>query len=159
MTRVFAAVCAMAVLVASGPGRAQDPKPDPKADPQQRPFRTGAHYVRVDAYPSRDGKPVLGLTAADFELLEDGKPQTIDALEFIDHPAFTPLGERRDPNSQRAGMELARDPKYRVFVLYLDAFHVDFGGSHRTRVPITELLNRMMGPQDLFGVLTPAQSP
>jgi VWFA-related protein len=26
-------------------------------------------------------------------------------------------------------------------------------------VPITELLNRMMGPRDLFGVLTPAQSP
>ena len=21
-------------------------------------FRTGAHYVRVDAYPTRDGKPI-----------------------------------------------------------------------------------------------------
>ena len=92
-------------------------------------------------------------------MLEDGKPQTIEAVDFIDHPAWTPLGERRDPNSQRDGFELAKDPSYRVFVLYLDAFHVDVAGSHRLRVPLGELLNRMLGPKDLFGVLTPAQSP
>jgi VWFA-related protein len=131
---------------------------DPVHDPERQPFRTGAHYVRVDAYPTRDGRPIPGLTADDFELLEDGKPQTIDRVEFIDHPAWTPLGERRDPNSQRDGFQLAQDPNYRVFVLYLDAYHVDFASSVRTRVPITELLNRMMGPQDLFGVLTPAQT-
>ncbi len=160
MTRVLAAVCAVAVLAASTAGRAQDRKAqDPRNELQQPTFRSGAHYVRVDAYPSRDGKPIPGLAAADFELLEDGKPQTIDSLEFIEHPAWTPLVERRDPNSQRAGMELASDPKYRVFVLYLDAFHVDLSGSHRARVPIADMLNRMMGPQDLFGVLTPAQSP
>ena len=159
MPRVFTAVGAVALLTAfSFSIRAQEQTGEPR-DSKQLPFRSGAHYVRVDAYPTRDGKPVPGLTAADFELLEDGKPQTIETFEYIDHPAFTPLGERRDPNSQRAGIELARDPKYRVFVLYLNAFHVDFGGSHRARVPITELLNRMMGPQDLFGVLTPAQTP
>jgi VWFA-related protein len=159
MTRALAVACALAVVVMSAPGRAQDPKPDPKEGSPQQPFRSGAHYVRVDAYPSKDGKPILGLSATDFELLEDGKPQEIDRLEFIDSPAWTPLGERRDPNSQREGLELARDPKYRVFVLYLDAFHVDFAGSHRVKLPITEMISRMMGPQDLFGVLTPAQSP
>src|SRR5688572_6219662 len=156
MPRVLSALTVVLALTVLSVG-AQDQKPDP-----QRPtptFRTGAHYVRVDAYPTRDGKPILGLTQNDFELLEDGKVQAIDTLEFIDHPEFTPLSERRDPNSQRDAFELARDPKYRVFVLYLDAFHVDFGGSHRTRVPITELLNRMMGPQDLFGLLTPMQRP
>jgi VWFA-related protein len=154
MTRVIAAMCASAALVVSLAGRSQDAKP------QQPPiFRSGAHYVRVDAYPARDGRPILGLTSADFELLEDGKPQTIEAVEFIEHPAWTPLGERRDPNSQREGFELAKDPSYRVFVLYLDAFHVDVAGSHRLRVPLGELLNRMLGPKDLFGVLTPAQSP
>ena len=154
MPRVYTVLCAVAIVGAPLSGRGQEPN----TAAQQPPFRTGAHYVRVDAYPTRDGRPIPGLTAADFELLEDGKPQEIDRIEYIDHPAWTPLGERRDPNSQRDGFELARDAKYRVFVLYLDAFHVDFGGSHRTRVPITDLLNRMMGPQDLFGVLTPAQS-
>jgi VWFA-related protein len=153
MTRVLAVMCASAVLVASLSARSQDPKP------QQPIFRSGAHYVRVDAYPVRDGRPIAGLTSADFELLEDGKPQTIEAVDFIEHPAWTPLGERRDPNSQRDGFELVKDPSYRVFVLYLDAFHVDVAGSHRLRVPLGELLNRMLGPKDLFGVLTPAQSP
>jgi VWFA-related protein len=154
MTRVLGATGVAAALVASLSGQSQDGKP------QQPPvFRSGAHYVRVDAYPARDGRPILGLTSADFEVLEDGKPQTIEAVDFIEHPAWTPLGERRDPNSQRDGFELVKDPSYRVFVLYLDAFHVDVAGSHRLRVPLGELLNRMLGPKDLFGVLTPAQSP
>jgi VWFA-related protein len=128
-----------------------------KKDDRQRPptFRTGAHYVAVDAYPTQDGKAVTGLTINDFELLEDGKPQVIDRLDFIEHPEWTPLADRRDPNSQREGFEMAADPKYRVFVLYLDAWHVDFAGGHRVALPIIDLLNRMMGPQDLFGVMTP----
>ncbi len=166
MTRVLGAMCVAAALVASLSGQSQPAKPEqPPAQPQdakpQPPppvFRSGAHYVRVDAYPARDGRPILGLTTTDFDLLEDGKAQTIEAVDFIDHPAWTPLGERRDPNSQRDGFELAKDPSYRVFVLYLDAFHVDVAGSHRLRVPLGELLDRMLGPKDLFGVLTPAQS-
>ena len=128
-----------------------------KKDDQQRPptFRTGAHFVAVDAYPTQDGKAMTGLTINDFELLEDGKPQVIDRVEFIEHPEWTPLADRRDPNSQRDGFEMAADPKYRVFVLYLDAWHVDFAGGHRVSLPIIDLLNRMMGPQDLFGVMTP----
>lgn len=126
---------------------------------QQRPvFRAGAHYVRVDVYPTRNGTPVRDLKAADFDLFEDGKPQQIETFEFIESPKFTPEAERRDPNSQRDGFELARNPQYRVFVLYLDAFHVSFDGSHRTRRPIIDFLNRMIGPNDLFGVLTPAQT-
>jgi len=126
---------------------------------QQRPvFRAGAHYVRVDVYPSRNGAPVRDLKSDDFEILEDGAPQRIETFEFIESPKFTPDAERRDPNSQRDGFELARNPQYRIFVLYLDAFHVSFDGSHRARRPIIDFLNRMIGPKDLFGVLTPAQT-
>jgi VWFA-related protein len=127
-------------------------------DPQRPVFRAGAHFVRVDVYPTRNGGPVPGLKAEDFELLEDNKPQSIETFEFIESPTFTPNAERRDPNSQRAGFELAKDPQYRVFVLYLDAYHVSFSGSNRARLPIVEFLNRMIGPRDLFGVLTPAQT-
>ena len=150
-TAASAALIAAASLVVLAQ-QAQEQKPDPQRPPT---FRSGAHFVGLDAYPVRNGKPIVGLTINDFVVLEDGKPQTIDRVEFIEHQEWTPLAERRDPNSQRDGFELARNPNYRVFVLYLDAFHVDFSGSHAVRVPITDLLNRMMGPQDLFGVMTP----
>jgi VWFA-related protein len=151
-------MCASLLAATSLVVRGQQAPAQPP-DPQRPPtFKSGAHFVSVDAYPTQDGRPITGLTAADFELLEDNKPQTIDRLEFIAHPEWTPLADRRDPNSQRDGFALARDPKYRIFVLYLDAYHVDFGGSYRTKVPISETLDRMIGPQDLFGVLTPAQT-
>ena len=152
VTTVVGTILVAAVSLVLGAQQPQDQQPDPQRPPT---FRSGAHFVSVDAYPVRDGKPMTGLTINDFILLEDGKPQTIDRIEFIEHQQFTPLAERRDPNSQRDGFELARNPNYRVFVLYLDAFHVDFSGSHAVRVPITDLLNRMMGPQDLFGIMTP----
>lgn len=159
MSQVRTVVCAALLLAGSLAARGQQAQQPQDPDPQRPPtFKSGAHFVGVDAYPTRDGRPITGLTAADFELLEDGKPQTIDRVEFIEHPEWTPLADRRDPNSQRDGLALARDPRYRVFVLYLDAYHVDFGGSHRSRVPISETLDRMIGPRDLFGVLTPAQT-
>lgn len=141
------AACAALGLSLSG---SQDP-------PQQPPFRTATNLVRVDAYPSKDGRIIPGLTAADFELLEDGVLQKIDSFEYVEFPQNNPVETRRDPNSQRDGFQLAADPTYRVFVVYLDNLHVDFTGSHAMRVPLITFLNRVLGPKDLFGVLTTAQ--
>ena len=138
-------------------GTSAQEKPQP---PQQQPtFRTGVNLVRVDAYPSRDGKIIEGLTAADFEVLEDGVPQKIESFQFVQFEQNAPLEERRDPNSQREAFELAADPSRRVFVLYLDNLHVDFTGSHRVRVPLASFMNRVLNPRDLFGVLTTKQRP
>lgn len=128
-------------------------------DPQRPVFRAGAHFVRVDAYPLRDGRPIPGLTAKDFQVFEDGKDQAIETFEYVEFEGFTPETQRQDPNSQRDAFEQAKDPSYRVFVLYLDIYHVDVAGSHRIRQPIVNMLNRMLGPKDLFGVLTPIQTP
>lgn len=123
--------------------------------PQQRPvFRAGTHFVQVDTYPRRDGKIVEGLTAKDFQVFEDGKPQAIETVEFIRVDFNTPESERRDPNSQAEGNELAADPRNRVFVLYFDHFHASLQGSHSLRRPIVDMLNRMLTVTDLFGLAT-----
>lgn len=126
-------------------------------DPQRPTFRTGTSLVRVDAYPARDGKIIEGLTAADFDVLEDGVPQKIESFQFVRYERNAAAEARRDPNSQREGFQLAADPSYRVFVIYLDHLHVDFAGSHASRVPLINFMNRVLGPRDLFGVLTAAQ--
>ena len=65
--------------------------------PQQRPpvFRGESVLVTVDVYPQRDGKIVEGLKASDFEVLEDGKPQTVETIEFIRVEPGTPESARR----------------------------------------------------------------
>jgi VWFA-related protein len=124
-------------------------------------FRGGTHFVRVDAYPMEDGKIVEGLSAEDFEILEDGKPQKIDSFDFLKFDSFTPEQERRDPVSQRAGFDMAADPRYRVFVIFVDvAFNVQRGpfvsisSLPRIQQPLVDFLDRMLGPQDLYGFLT-----
>src|SRR5687767_9241002 len=47
-------------------------------EPPQPTFRTEANYVRVDVYPTSNGAPVTDLQKDDFEILEEGAPQTID---------------------------------------------------------------------------------
>jgi VWFA-related protein len=135
-------------------GRQQQPQPS--ADQQRPPvFRAGTNLVQVDAFPSRDGRIVEGLTAVDFEILEDGRPQTIEDVQFIRVELNTPIGERLDPGTQAEGNQLAADPRNRVFVIYLDHYHIDLAGSRRTRRPLVDMLHRLLTPRDLFGVMTP----
>jgi VWFA-related protein len=121
---------------------------------QQPPIRVGTTLVTVDVYPTRDGVPVEGLTADDFEIREDGRPQTIESFEFvrIEPPAVD--DESRDPNNQREMEARIADPKNRLFVLFLDRAHVGIDGSHRSRRPILDMLRTTLAPSDLFGVMT-----
>ncbi len=128
---------------------------------QQRPpvFRGESVLVTVDVYPQRDGRIVEGLTAGDFQVLEDGKPQTVENFEFVRvEPSLSESG-RRDPNSVKEMLELAADPHNRVFVVFLDQLHVTVDGSSATRRPMVDSLNRIIGPNDLFGVMTQNTDP
>jgi VWFA-related protein len=49
----------------------------------------------------------------------------------------------------------ARDPRARVFVLFLDPRHVDVQGSLRVRKPMIDALNALIGGDDLIAVMTP----
>jgi len=158
---------AFAVVLAAGspwPVSGQAPQSGPQTQAQQRPvFRAGAHFVRVDAYPAtQDGKIVEGLKAEDFEILEDGKPQAIESFDFIKFDTFTPEAERRDPGSQQAGFDLAADPRYRLFIVYADlTFTKSVNGIENLSLieqPLVNFLERTIGPQDLYALLTTRNS-
>jgi VWFA-related protein len=124
-------------------------------------FRGGTHFVRVDAYPAQDGKIVEGLKPEDFEVLEDGKRQAIESFDFIRFDTLTPEAERRDPSSQREGFDLAADPRYRLFVVYVDLTMSRSAGAvagtddvPNIRQPLINFFERIVGPQDLYGFLT-----
>jgi VWFA-related protein len=139
---------AATILAAQTPAPQDQPQPPPK-------FRVDTNFVRVDAYPVRNGKPVLDLKAEDFEILEDGVLQRIETFE---HVIVRPAGsqeERIDPGSQRAALQAVSNPRNRVFVIFLDKPHVNVAGAHTINEPLIRLLNRILGPDDLVGVMTP----
>lgn len=131
----------------------------PPTQPEQMPrFRAGANLVRLDAYVSQDGVPLMDLKPEDFEVLEDGVPQKVETFELIKPRGPAPEALRREPNSVRESRSMAEDQDARVFVLFMDIWHVHLDGSHRARAPITNVLNQVIGQDDMVGVMTPEMS-
>jgi VWFA-related protein len=130
-------------------------QPVPAASGQLPTFRGGANLVLVDAYPRRDGRVVEGLTAADFEVFEDGRPVAIQTFEFVSVDTSVPESARRDPNTVGDMRAQAADPRSRVFVAFLDTLHATVDAGARVRGPLVNVLNQLVGPADLFGVMTP----
>ena len=145
--RILVALLAVVTLV-----HAQDQQPRPT-------FRTEANYVRVDAYPTKSGTPIPDLTREEFEILENGQPQKIEQFERILIRGNIPQEARREPNTVEEGRRAAQDSRARVFVLFLDTYHVDVAASRQIRRPLTEMLDRMLGPDDVIAVMTPEMSP
>jgi len=158
---------AAALAVAAPAGQAQEP-PDraaepavgtaagSQASPQQAPvFRSGSTLITVDAYPRRDGQVVEGLTAEDFEVLENGQPQTIEAFDFVrfDPPPFGEVPPH--PRSRQEGDQLAGDPRTRVFVVFLDIYNMTRAGALAVRDPLYQTLSAAIGFSDLVAVVTP----
>ena len=145
------------VALAAGPQVTQQaPAAQPPQDQPARPtFRLGASYVRVDVYPTRNGEPVQDLERADLELLEDGVPQTIEQFERVSLQTTTDRESRRDPNTVAESREQAADPRRRVFVVFLDTGMTTIEGSYAARRPIVDMLDRLIGDDDLYAVMTP----
>ena len=73
----------VSLLVAAGWAQKPPAPAKPAAADQTVTFTTNSNLVIVDVtVKDKSGKPIEGLTAADFSVLEDGKPQKIDTFEF-----------------------------------------------------------------------------
>jgi VWFA-related protein len=133
------------------------PAQQPPAEPPQPTFRTGVNFVRVDAIVTdRQGAPVVDLTQADFEVLEDGKPQTLESFRFIKVDTLTPVAVSPRPIRTRADEEsAASNEDSRIFVFFLDDYHVRLGNSMGARKPLVEFVQNSVGANDLLGVMYP----
>lgn len=170
-SRTLLGLAAVGLILLSPPStpiRAQQPAtPPPGAQPPadapastQPTFRVEANFVRVDVYPTNaGGEPITDLSADDFEVLEDNKPQKVTQFERVAMSTTTAREERRDPVSADDGRRQAADPRRRVFVIFLDTWHTDFAGAVRIRKPLVNMLERLIGPDDLFAVMTPDMDP
>ena len=118
-------------------------------------FRTGANYVRVDVYATRDGQVVDDLRPEEIEVLEDGAPQKIEAFEHVLVRPAGPDATRVEPNTVADSRQAAADPRARVFVIFLDTVNTQIEGSANMRLPLVRFLDRVLGQDDLVAVMTP----
>ena len=133
---------------------AQAPQ-QPATQSQPRPFRTEANFVRVDVFATVQGKPVKDLTALDFDLREDGVPQKVSTFEHVEVRTGAAQELRQEPNTITEARDALRNPRARVFVLFLDVSHVSVEGGWQAREPLVRLLDRVLGDEDLVGIMTP----
>lgn len=134
----------------------QAPQPPPPSDSQPPiTFRAEINYVEVDArVVDKDGAFVGGLTAADFQVLEDGKPQKIDAFSFVN----IPVARQERPLFAKAPIEsdvVTNLDGYdgRVYVLVLDDQHTNPLRSQRTKQAARTFVQRYIGANDMAAVV------
>ena len=143
----------------AAPQQEQAPPQEAEAQdaPQQPVFRAGINFVRVDIIVTDDdGNPVVDLTIDDFEVFEDGEPQTIETFEqFLITPAVA-LDEpvRAIRNVFDEEREAAR-PDVRLFAIFLDDYHVRRGSSLRVKAPLIEFIRTQLAPTDMIGIMYP----
>ena len=121
-------------------------------------FRAGANLVRVDAYVAKDGVALTDLKPGEIEVYEDDKLQTIESVELIKARPPIPQSERINPTTVRDMRQDAADSS-RLFTLFFDRFHVTVGGAYHANKPIVQTLDRVIGQDDMVGVMTPEMSP
>ena len=139
----------------SAPGQAASSPAAAQADTQAPTFKAQVEYVEVDALVADEqGNFVRGLTKDDFQVFEDGKPQTISTFALVNIPveqAQRPLFASRPIEPDVESNE--RPFEGRVYVLVLDDLHTDVLRSQRVKAGARQFIQNNFGQNDLMAVL------
>lgn len=150
--RATTALMLLAILAQTSPR-----PPGGEGGPPQPPvtFKVEVNYVEIDAnVTDAQGNFVRSLTKDDFQILEDGKPQTLNVFSMVDIPI-----ERVDPPlfskaAIPADVVTNRKPfEGRVFVLVVDDLHTRFNQTARTRTAARQFVERYIGANDMVAVV------
>lgn len=145
------AVCSSVALLWLPAGVAAGQRPTP---PPQVSYGVDVALVEVDAVVTdAKGRVVRDLRREDFQILEDGQPQTIDRMSFIDIPigrgdtrqsAVAPATDVRSNLRQFNG---------RLYILLLDDLHTARPRSEHVRAAARLFVEQHVEPGDLAAVV------
>ena len=138
--------CTVAVV---GAGQVSTPPSQPLT------FRVAVDVVSIDAVVTdRKGEVVRDLTAADFEVLQDGKPQKVTFAQFV--PVRTPpTAPAAGPGAVSAeatppsAAPIAREQVRRTFVIVVDDLGLSFEGMNNIRKGLRGFIDTALLPTDL----------
>ena len=153
--RRFVSSTALLALLAGAALVAQQGGQPPAPDVQRPTFRAQIDYVEVSAIVTDDdGNLVTGLKKEDFQIFENGKPQTVAVFEPVRIPfreAERTLVDGRPLKFDVASNEGVRDG--RVYVIVLDDYHVGALRSSLVKRAAREFVEKHVAANDLVAVI------
>ena len=135
----------------------QTPKP-PDVDSQDV-VRITTNLVQVDAVVTKDGKYVTDLTADDFELFEDGKPQPITNFSYVSNVrtetvAPPPVTKGKDKTAPPIPPAVAQPHDVRrTIALVIDDLGMAFASVSDARRAARKFINEQVAPNDLVAII------
>ena len=142
------------MVAAAGPLHGQAPQPSALQQPPLT-FRAEINYVEVDARVlDAQGKFIPGLTASDFQVVEDGKPQQVTAFSLVNIPVERPerplFASKPIEPDVRTNLQAAGG---RIYLIVLDDLHTSALRSNRTKVAARQFIEKYIGSNDLAAVV------
>lgn len=129
------------------------PRQEPPTGAPPVSYSVDVSLVEVDAVVTdADGGVIRGLQANDFQVFEDGKPQTIDRVSFVEIPiqraeVSAPVSPAPDVQSN------VRRFDGRLYVLFLDDLHTAAARSERVKAAARQFVQEGLEPGDLAAVV------
>ncbi len=123
-------------------------------------IRITVNLVQVDAVVTDSkGHPVTNLRPEDFEILEDGRPQTITNFSYI--VTARPTGGGAHPAAPPAApgmitvLPVRLEPEHvrRSIVVLVDDLHITFEDMYYVRRALTKFIDDAIQPGDLVAIL------
>ena len=143
-SRLIATIAAMLLVGADlqvGPYADQAPQEPPPT------FRQGVEAVQLSVIVTdSEGNPVSGLTADDFEILENKVPRPITTFAAVDIPI-----ERGERTLVENDVRSNDGPPGRLYVIALDQMGAD--SALRTRAFLRRFIEQYFGPNDTAAVV------
>jgi len=121
-------------------------------------FKTEVNYVEEDVrVVDRDGNFVRGLKKEDFQVLEDGKPQNVQAFGIVDIPNTRPRKPAfLAPDALPIEPDVAVNKQVldgRLYLIVLDDYHVAPLRSQNVRNLARRFVTEKLGPDDQAAVV------
>src|SRR5262252_5917045 len=138
--------CALAAALAAQ----QTPTPT-----QPPTFRATTDLVEVDVSAvDRNSRFVADLHADDFELLEDGAPQSVELMYVVSGSGGAGATAAAAPATIGAANVATQPPRApRVFIALFDTDHLSNGGFKRVQAAALDLFSKEFKTGDVGGVL------
>jgi VWFA-related protein len=150
----WALAIALTLAAVGGGLHAQQQTPAPSDELPPITFEVGVNYVEVDAIVTdAAGSPVTDLTAADFEVFEDGEPQAVESFALVDIPIERLEQPLLSETPIRPDVQTNAVAEGRIYLLVLDDWHTDVSRSRRVRDAARRFIQQDFGVNDMAAVV------